>query len=196
GEATETPESGGATASAEPSPVETPTFEESPPAPKKADYAGRVKGNGGLIAISIRDGRAIGYFCDGRTESWFKGDATGGELALKGTGKATVKAELGDGKAAGQVAVGGKRWSFVAATAKKPSGLYRASAVVRGAKVRAGWIVVENPGGGYTQVGAAFSDDEPVDVPRLDGDDPTRAVSVNGTTVTPEDVDGFIEEMR
>ncbi|MFG1948037.1 hypothetical protein [Nonomuraea sp. NPDC048826] len=197
-DATEAPEASEATAAAEPSPSETPTFEETaPPVPEKADYAGRVKGNGGLIAISIRDGRAIGYFCDGRTEAWFKGDASSADLALKGVnGKATVKAELGGGKAEGQVAVGGKKWSFVASTAKKPSGLYRASALVRGAKFQAGWIVVEDPNGGYTQVGAASRDGEPVEVPRIDGDDPTSPVTVNGTAVTPEDVDGFIEEMR
>ncbi|MFC5817194.1 hypothetical protein [Nonomuraea harbinensis] len=195
-EATRSPETGEETAAAEPSPSETPTFEEPEPlVPEKADYAGRVKDNGGLIAISIRDGKAVGYFCDGKTEAWFKGNATSGRLTLKGSGKATVKAELGDGGAEGQVAVGGRKWSFVAGTAKKPSGLYRASAVVRGAQVRAGWIVVRNPSGGYTQVGAASQDGEPVDIPRLDGDDPTSPVSVNGATVTPEDVDGFIEEM-
>ncbi|WP_063780928.1 hypothetical protein [Nonomuraea sp. SBT364] len=180
-----------------PEPSATPTFEESAPAaPRKADYAGRVKGNGGLIAISVRDGKAIGYFCDGKTEAWFKGDATGPELTLEGFGKATVEAELGGGKAAGEVAVGGRKWTFEAPVAKKPSGLYRASAIVRGAKIRAGWIVLRNPQGGFTQVGTAFQDDEQVPTPKLDGDAPTSPVTVNGTTVTPEDVDGFIEEMR
>lgn len=199
-EATRTPEIGEETAAAEPSPSETPTFEDpAPVVPEKADYAGRVQGNGGLIAISIRDGKAVGYFCDGRTEVWFKGNAAGERLTLKSAGKApvkdTVKATLGVGETDGRVSVGGKKWTFVAGTVKKPSGLYRASAVVRGAKIRAGWIVVRNPQGGYTQVGAASQDGEPVDVPRLDGDDPTGPVSVNGATVTPEDVDGFIEEM-
>ncbi|MGN9784834.1 hypothetical protein ACTMTF_25605 [Nonomuraea sp. ZG12] len=194
----ETPE-GTETAAAEPSPspTDTPTFEEStPPAPKKADYAGRVKGNGGLIAISLRKGKAVGYFCDGKIEAWFKGDAGSGDLELEGFGGAKVTAELAGGKATGQVAVGGKKWSFVAPTAVKPSGLYRASAIVRGARVRAGWIVLKRPQGGFTQVGTAFQDDKRVPIPELDGDSPTSPVSVNGTTVTPEDVDGFIEEMR
>ncbi len=186
------------TAAAEPSasPAETPTFEEStPPAPKKADYAGRVKGNGGLIAISVRNGKAVGYFCDGKTEAWFKGGAGSGDLELKGFGGAKVTAELGGGKATGQVAVGVKKCSFTAPVAVKPSGLYRASAIVRGAKVRAGWIVVKRADGGFTQVGTAFQDDKQVPIPELDGDSPTSPVSVNGATVTPEDVDGFIEEM-
>ncbi|MEU4576786.1 hypothetical protein [Nonomuraea sp. NPDC023979] len=180
-----------------PEPSATPTFEESvPAAPRRADYAGRVKGNGGLIAISVRDGKAIGYFCDGRTEVWFKGDATGDELVLKGSGGAKVEAELGDGRATGRVSIGGKSWTFVAPVAKKPSGLYRASAIVRGARIRAGWIVLRDPQGGFTQVGTAFAGDEQVPVPRLDGDEPTGPVTVGGTTVYPEDVDGFIEEMR
>ena len=71
---TENPETAAAAPSA--SPTETPTFEETtPPAPKKGDYAGRVRDNGGLIAISVRNGKAVGYFCDGKTEAWFKGDA-------------------------------------------------------------------------------------------------------------------------
>jgi hypothetical protein len=191
---TENPETAAAAPSA--SPTETPTFEETtPPAPKKGDYAGRVKDNGGLIAISVRNGKAVGYFCDGKTEAWFKGDAGSSELALKGFGGAKVTAELGGGKATGQVAVGGKKWRFTAPIAVKPSGLYRASAVVRGAKVRAGWIVVKRADGGFTQVGTAFQDDKQVPIPKLDGDSPTSPVSVNGATVTPEDVDGFIEEM-
>jgi hypothetical protein len=185
-----------AAAEPSPSPTETPTFEEStPPAPTKADYAGRVKGNGGLIAISVRKGQAVGYFCDGKIEAWFKGGAGSGDLELKGFGGAKVTAELGGGKATGQVAVGGKKWSFTAPVAVKPSGLYRASAIVRGAKVRAGWIVVKRADGGFTQVGTAFQDDKQVPIPELDGDSPTSPVSVNGATVTPEDVDGFIEEM-
>jgi len=193
---TDTPDEA-ATAGPGGEPSQTPTFEESTPAaPRKADYAGRVKGNGGLIAISLRDGKAIGYFCDGKTEAWFKGPASGTDLELEGFGGATVKAALGGGKAEGQVAVGGKKWSFVAPVAVKPSGLYRASAIVRGAKIRAGWIVLKRPQGGFTQVGTAFEGDRQVTTPQLDDDRPTSQVTVNGTTVTPEDVDGFIEEMQ
>ncbi|WP_165977917.1 hypothetical protein, partial [Nonomuraea diastatica] len=166
--------------------------------PKKitrADYGGRVKGNGGLIAISIRNGKAIGYFCDGRTEAWFKGKESAGELTLTGFGSAKVTAALSGGKARGTVALGGETWSFVAPTVVKPSGLYRATAIVRGAKLRAGWIVLKNPQGGFTQVGAAVLGEEQLDIPRLDGERPTTPLTVDDTTVYPKDVDGFIEEM-
>ncbi|MEV4016995.1 hypothetical protein AB0J35_41535 [Nonomuraea angiospora] len=162
----------------------------------KADYGGYVKGNGGLIAISIRDGKAVAYFCDGKAEAWFKGSESDGELQLTGLGSAKVTAELGGGRARGSVALGGRKWTFVAPTVVKPSGLYRATALVRGAKLRAGWIVLKNPGGGYTQVGAAFEGDTQVPIPRLRGDQPTAPVTVGDTTIQPEDVDGFIEEMQ
>ncbi|TYB56748.1 hypothetical protein FXF51_42280 [Nonomuraea sp. PA05] len=181
------------TAAPEPSPSQT--------APKriaKADYGGRVKGNGALIAISVRNGKAIGYFCDGKTEAWFKGSEADGELQLKGVANAgsKVTAELGGGRAEGWVSVGGKKWDFTAPTVVKPSGLYRATAIVRGAKLRAGWIVVKNPNGGYYQVGAALVGEELVGVPPLDSAQPTAPVTVDGATVTPQDVDGFIEEMQ
>ncbi|RVX44595.1 hypothetical protein EDD27_7338 [Nonomuraea polychroma] len=163
---------------------------------EKADYAGRVKGNGALIAISIRDGKAVGYFCDGRTEAWFKGGQSADGVSLKGVGGGQLTAELGDGQAKGRVSVAGKQWSFAAPTAVKPSGLYRATALVRGAQFRAGWIRVKNPNGGYTTVGAASEGGSPVPVPELNGDQPTAPLTVGDTTIYPKDVDGFIEEMQ
>ncbi|MEO3805764.1 hypothetical protein [Nonomuraea sp. B1E8] len=187
---TESPPAATNTAQPSPSPSRT-----EPEKITRADYGGRVKGNGGLIAISIRNGKAIGYFCDGRTEAWFKGKESAGELSLTGFGSAKVTAALGGGKARGTVALGGEKWSFVAPTVVKPSGLYRATAIVRGAKLRAGWIVLKNPQGGFTQVGAAVLGEEQLDIPRLDGERPTTPLTVDDTTVYPKDVDGFIEEM-
>ncbi|SDI77650.1 hypothetical protein [Nonomuraea jiangxiensis] len=181
---------------AAPAPEQTAPEQTAPKKTAKADYGGRVKGNGGLIAISIRDGKAIGYFCDGRTEAWFKGKETAGELDLTGFGEARITATLGDGQAKGRLAIGGKKWSFVAPTVVKPSGLYRATAMVRGARLRAGWIVLKNPQGGFTQVGAAFVGEEQLDVPELNSDRPTSPVTLDDTTIYPEDVDGFIQEMR
>ncbi|MDF5755478.1 hypothetical protein [Spongiactinospora sp. TRM90649] len=157
-------------------------------APARADYAGRVKGNGGLIAVSVRGGKVIAYFCDGKAEAWFTGRAGDGEVTLKGFGEATVSTRLGDGKASGELAIGGKTWDFTAPVAKKPSGLYRASAIVRGARVKAGWIVLADG----TQTGAARLDDRPVEAPVLTpGTDPT----IEGTRVDAKDVDEFIGEM-
>jgi hypothetical protein len=206
---TATPAADQTAASAEPpaasEPAATAAPEESPAAsPKestqktvtKADYGGRVKGNGGLIAISIRDGKAIGYFCDGKNEAWFKGNESAGNLNLNGAHDSKIGAELGGGEAKGWLSVGGKKWSFVAPAVKKPSGLYRATALVRGAKLRAGWIVLKRPQGGYDQVGAAFADETQLPIPQLDNDEPTAPVTLDETTLYPKDVDGFIQEMQ
>lgn len=183
----------------EPTDEATPTPAPTKTAPKtigKADYAGYVKGNGGLIAISTRGGKTVAYFCDGKSEAWFKGKESDGKVTLKGFGEAAAAAQLGGGHAKGWLKVGGKKWTFNAATVVKPSGLYRASAQVRGAKIRAGWIVLKQPKGGFTQVGAAFADEKQLSIPKLDGERPTDPVTVDGATVEPKDVDGFIEEMQ
>ncbi|MGW4472399.1 hypothetical protein ACWENQ_22235 [Nonomuraea sp. NPDC004354] len=176
------------TASATPSPSRSVR-----PAAVKADYAGRVRDNGGLVAVSVRDGKAIGYFCDGITEAWFAGKAVNGRVTLKGFNDASLTAVVGGGKAKGELRFGDRTLSFSASTVKKPSGLYRATALVRGARYRAGWIVLALPDGkGFTQVGAMVRDDQPVPVPTLT---PGLPVAIDGAAVTPKDVDGFIEEM-
>src|SRR5438270_12954504 len=60
---------GGAPAPAAPSttaaaPVTTTT--KAPEAPARADYAGHVDGGGASVAVSVRDGHAIAYVCDGK----------------------------------------------------------------------------------------------------------------------------------
>jgi hypothetical protein len=192
-----------AESSAEPSAEPTPaaaTPEPTQTAAKtidKADYGGYVRGNGGLIAISTRDGKTIGYFCDGKTEAWFKGNEKDGKITLKGFGAAAVGGTLGGGKATGWMKVGGKKWTFSAAKVVKPSGLYRATAQVRGAKIRAGWIVLKQPQGGFRQVGAAFSDEKQLQIPELNSYQPTAPVPLDDdTTLYPKDVDGFIQEMQ
>jgi hypothetical protein len=188
------------TAAAEPSVEATaPTPEPTQTAPKtidKADYAGYVRGNGGLIALSTRDGKTVGYFCDGKKEAWFKGTEKDGKITLKGFGAAAVGGEMGGGKATGWLKVGTKKWTFAVSKVVKPSGLYRASAEVRGAKLRAGWILVKNPNGGYTQVGAASKDDKPLQIPELNAYQPTAPVPLDDATLYPKDVDGFIQEMQ
>ncbi|MFG2076764.1 hypothetical protein SAMN05421874_14132 [Nonomuraea maritima] len=181
-------------------PSATPSAAPTPEPPKKtvkADFGGRVKGTGALVAISIRNGKAVGYFCDGRIEAWFKGQESDGALNLTGVADkhAKVKATMSGSKAKGTLTVGGKKWSFFAPTVKKPSGLYRATATVRGAKLRAGWIVLKNTNGTYTQVGAAFAGEQQLDIPKIDPASPTASVRIGDTTISPQDADTFVEEM-
>ncbi|GAA4597278.1 hypothetical protein GCM10023194_71650 [Planotetraspora phitsanulokensis] len=157
------------------------------PTPKKADYAGVVQGNGGLVAIAVRDGKAVAYFCDGRIEAWLKGTAENGTVTLEGK-DSLITAALGGGKAQGRLQVGKAKWRFTAPLVKKPSGLYRASAAVRGAKIVGGWIVLPNGQEvGRVQIGGSG---EPA--PRYV---PGTAVDYYGVTLRPEEPDGFIDEL-
>lgn len=174
-----------ATSAATPTPTPA-AVKTAKPTPAKADYAGRVTGNGGLIAISIRNGKAVAYFCDGRIEAWLKGKAADGRVTLSGQNDASIAAKLGGGKAAGTLAFNGKKWTFNAPVVKKPSGLYRATAVVRGANVRAGWIYLDDG----TRVGLTVVNDEVADVAIPE---PGQNAVVDGVEVDPQDVDEFIE---
>jgi hypothetical protein len=114
-------------------------------APVKADYAGRVHGNAASIAISIRGGQAIAYVCNGSViESWYKGTANGGVLIMTGKNHAHLSAIYDFGKVTGDVLAHGTDYQFAVPVVNKPSGLYVATALVRGATVKAGWIVLSN----------------------------------------------------
>ncbi|MBB2913523.1 hypothetical protein FHS43_004827 [Streptosporangium becharense] len=177
-----------ATSQATPAPKAS---EPAGPTPARADYAGRVKGDSGLIAVSVRNGKAVGYFCDGRIEAWLKGKAAGGEVTLSGRGNASLVARLTEGtggaggRATGSLRLGEKEWDFTASTVKKPSGLYRATAVVRGAQVRAGWIYLDDG----TRVGLTLVDGGVADVAIPE---PGENAVVDGVRIDPKDVDEFI----
>ncbi|MFC4587458.1 hypothetical protein [Sphaerisporangium corydalis] len=172
---------------ATPSAAPTDAAEPADPTPKRADYAGVAQGNGGLVALSIKNGKAIAYFCDGRIESWLKGTAENNTVTLAGKGS-LITAALGNGKAQGRLQVGKAKWRFSAPLVKKPSGLYRATATVRGAKVVGGWIIL--PGG--RQVGLLGVDEAPYPAPKLT---PGSPVTVDGAELRPEDTDAFFDDL-
>ncbi|MDX3309560.1 hypothetical protein P1S61_10715 [Streptomyces sp. ME08-AFT2] len=168
---------------ASPTPAPTPSLSVSPSVSRAADadYAGRTDDDAAAIAVSVRDGRAIAYFCDGRTqESWLKGDVKDdGTLRLTGKHGAKLEGTLENGKEIdGTVEVGGTRHAFTADRAKKPSGLWRATATVRSAKIDGGWIVLKDG----SQVGVVTRDGEPSPAPRIDP--ATGAVTVDGQRLT------------
>jgi major membrane immunogen (membrane-anchored lipoprotein) len=164
----------------------TPTRTTPSPTPSKsafanADYAGRTDDDSSAVAVSLRDGKAIAYFCDGRDkESWLKGDVKDdGTMKLTGKHGAELDGTLKAGKSIrGTVDLGGQRYGFTADKAIKPSGLYRATATVRGAKLDGGWIVL--PGG--RQVGILDRDGKPSAAPRIDPE--TGAVTIDGQKIT------------
>ncbi|MFE2687644.1 hypothetical protein [Streptomyces mirabilis] len=173
-----------ATPQASPPPTSTPPSSSPPPsksAPLNADYAGRTDDNSSAVAVSVRGGKAIAYFCDGRSkESWLKGDVKDdGTMTLTGKKGAELNGTLKDGRSIrGTVDLGGQRYAFTADKAVKPSGLYRATATVRGAKLDGGWIVL--PGG--KQVGILDRDGKPAAAPTIDPR--TGTVTVDGQTLT------------
>jgi len=122
--------------------------------PARANYAGEVNGGGASVAISIHHGQAIAYVCNGSViEAWLKGTAVNGHLSMTGKGHARLSATYRTKRAVGHVIAHGVRYTFSAPAVHKPSGLYRAIAIVRGAKIKAGWIVL--PDG--SQVGSLES---------------------------------------
>jgi hypothetical protein len=133
----------------------TPTATAVANVPAKANYAGEVKGGGASVAISIHHGQAIAYVCNGSViEAWLKGTAANGHLTMTGKGHARLSATYRTKRAVGHVVAHGVRYTFSAPAVHKPSGLYQAIAIVRGAKIKAGWIVL--PDG--TQVGSVEPD--------------------------------------
>ncbi|KAA0931460.1 hypothetical protein [Streptomyces apricus] len=159
------------------------------PAPSRsavadADYAGRTDDDSSAVAVTLRDGKAIAYFCDGRDqESWLKGDVgTDGRMRLTNQQGQVLDGRLSGKRISGTVDMGRRTYGFTADKAVKPSGLYRATATVRGAEVDGGWIVL--PGG--RQVGILKRDGTAGPAPRIDPE--TGAVTVDGKRLTAEPV--------
>ncbi|MFF7450857.1 MULTISPECIES: hypothetical protein [unclassified Streptomyces] len=162
---------------ATPSPSPSPTTSPVP----NADYAGRTDDDSSAIAVSLRDGRAIAYFCDGRDkESWLKGDVEDdGTMKLTGKGGSVLNGTVEESRRiSGTVDIGGGHFAFTADKAIKPSGLYRATATVRDAKVDGGWIVLKDG----SQVGILTKDGKPSPAPGIDPE--TGVVTVDGQQLT------------
>src|SRR5207244_5256160 len=91
----------------------------------------------------IHGSQAIAYVCNGSViEAWLKGTAVGGRLIMTGKNRARLSAAYDFKKAAGDVVAHGTDYRFSVLVVHKPSGLYESIAVVRGAKIKAGWIVL------------------------------------------------------
>jgi hypothetical protein len=184
--------SGSAAVSGSPATGATPTAEATPSAPAvaapKVAYAGRVDGGGPFVALVVQGDRAIAYLCDGkRIEAWMWGTIEGDHLLLQGAKGASPAAWLaagrGGGRLTGAVVLGSKRWTFALARATAPSGLYRATAQVRGATVVAGWVVLADG----EQVGLVTTDGVAAQAPMLDLDSGTALLDGIALTAAPAD---------
>ncbi|MFC8201034.1 hypothetical protein ACFUTV_37410 [Streptomyces sp. NPDC057298] len=173
--------------SASPTPTATATPGKPSPSPSPSrsavangDFAGRTDDDSSAVAVTLRDGRAVAYFCDGRDqESWLKGPVEAdGSMRLKGQKGEVLTGELTGKEIRGTVDMGQRTYGFTADRAVKPSGLYRATATVRGAEVDGGWIVL--PDG--RQVGVLTRDGRAAAAPRIDPEN--GAVTVDGQRLT------------
>lgn len=159
---------------------------EAPAAPagnKQTTWTGTVDGGKATVAVTAKGDQAIAYVCDGsRIEAWLSGTLKNGKLNLTTNGssahEAKLTATIAGTRVKGTVTVDGRRFAFDLATAKKPSGLYRASADVRGAKLVGGWIVLADG----RQVGLATFAGSTTTVGPLEL--PAGTVTVYGTPIT------------
>ena len=174
---------------AAPPPAAPPATSAPPAAPAVAEkaYAGRSAGNEVTVAIAVKDGRAVGYVCDGKKiEAWLEGTLSGSDLALKSKdGKSTIAATADDKQSFGTVAVSGKEWPFAAKAASSPAGLYEGRAQVRGVLNRIGWIRLQDG----SQTGVWNRGADKVAAPVLDPARPD-AVVVDGVPVTVRTIGG------
>lgn len=163
-ESSEAPEQSAEPAESSPAPTRT--------TPTRADFAGRVGGGGGSVAVSVHGDKAIAYVCNGSTvEGWMRGKVENGKLTLTGKNKAHLTASIHTGTVTGDVEAHGTDYSFsvstVSKSSSKSSGLYQATAVVQGKTIKAGWIVL----GDGTQLGSVEinqSGQDAVTAPKLD----------------------------
>jgi len=169
---TTTTTSPSATASSSPSPTASFVI------PAHANYVGEVMGDLGSIAIVVHDTTAVAYFCNGGSiEAWMSGVPDHGKLSLTGKNEASAQVDYALGHARGWVNVDGNHYLFSIIAVHRPSGLYRSIAVVRGATVKAGWIVLADG----EQVGSLETD------PNAAAPTARKAPPLNVTTRTAND---------
>ena len=171
--------------SATPTPTPTPSATPSKTPVANANYAGRTDDDAASVAVSVRDGKAVAYFCDGRyKEAWLRGPVDDdGTMKLTAPNGAVLDGKIQQGKKiSGTVKDEGRPYTFTADKAVKPSGLWRATAKVRGAKIDGGWIVLPNG----RQTGIVTRDGKATSAPRIDPE--TGAVTIDGQQLTAQPV--------
>jgi hypothetical protein len=165
----------------------------SPPAPPSpsipstltATYVSRVRDSGTVVAMTVRGGNAIAYVCDGRRlEAWLRGKIyPEGLVRLQGP-KGILTGTVQGTSVIGAASLDEESlFAFRAPAVQAPSGLYRATSTVRGARLVGGWIVL--PSG--DQVGVVSLGRTPRPAPRLDPATPTVTVDGARIPVAPAD---------
>ena len=166
-----------ATSAPSPTPIVSSGF------PPQVAYTGWTAGHEASVAIAVKADRAVAYLCDGtQLESWLRGDARGGVLALTGKSGDTLTGRRNGNTVSGEISVRGRRLAFSTQLTTPPGGLY--TATVAAAQARVTWIVRGDGG----QTGVRIGNGQVSPAPRLDPAD--RVATVDGTAVRAEPVDG------
>jgi hypothetical protein len=111
------------------------------PFPGRAKYTGYTDGNHAALAVTVRGDKVSAYLCDGKTfEAWYQGGSAGGKLDAKGRGANVLTGSLSGGTLSGTVSAGGRSWTYTAAPAAAPAGLYRSKTPT----ATTGWIKDSN----------------------------------------------------
>ncbi|MFJ2259032.1 hypothetical protein ACIOKD_11925 [Streptomyces sp. NPDC087844] len=172
-----------ATATAPPgkrSPSPSPSPSKSRSAVPDGDYAGRTDDDSSAVAVTLRDGRAVAYFCDGRDqESWLNGDVeSDGSMRLTNQKGQVLAGDLAGKRIRGTVDMGARTYRFTADKSLKPNALYRATDTVADTEIDGGWIVLLDD----SQVGILRRDGKAGPAPRIDPE--TGTVTVDGEQLT------------
>jgi hypothetical protein len=151
-------------------------------------YAGWTSGREASVAIAVKDGRAVGYVCDGKAmEAWLEGTLRGDQLTLESKdGSARITGTADGSSSAGTVKTNGEEeWSYTAEGVASPAGLYEGRADVRGVATRVGWVVTGD--GEVTGVASAAGERRPAPAlnPARPGD-----VTIDGAPVEVTALDG------
>ncbi|MFH8466914.1 hypothetical protein [Streptomyces sp. NPDC017991] len=165
-----------------PSPSSSPSRSEPGSTVPNADYAGRTDDDSSAVAVTLRDGRAVAYFCDGRDqESWLKGDVEAdGSMRLTNQKDQdqVLTGRLAGKRITGTVDMGRRKYGFTADKSLKPNALYRATDTVADTEIDGGWILLQDD----SQVGILKRDGKAGPAPRIDPE--TGTVSVDGEQLT------------
>lgn len=142
-------------------------------------YAGKVDGRTASVAISVRNGQAIAYVCDGgKLEAWMQGPAGDGQLALTGKNGAALRGTHDGVTATGTTFAGGREFTFTVKMVQAPSGLYRIADQVANAAVNGGWIIADGEQTGTLTVNGVTTAAPPLNTE-------TGETTVNGVVVKP-----------
>ncbi|OLL16960.1 MULTISPECIES: hypothetical protein [unclassified Rhodococcus (in: high G+C Gram-positive bacteria)] len=178
-----TPPAPGPAATSAPAPTTTAAPSTAVAFPAQATYVAQIPVATGTLtlAIAVEGEDAVAYACDGSAvESWLSGDAEDGRLELEGRDDARLDGEFDGTTVRGTLWLGDRSWTFDAAPAEPPAGLYLANV----GDVRASWIVTQD--GTVTGVRRA-GDGGTAPAPALA---PDGTAVVDGVVVTADPVSG------